>query len=145
MTTDTQKADRALTSRVRQRLDDNRQSRDLASCDVAVVAGRATLTGHVRSRQIARGLIAAARGVPGVSSVDESLIADDELELRVAAAIAGSPLNRRSRLVVRSALGHVGVGGTYASNEAWAEAVRVGAATVGVVDATALRATEVSS
>ena len=143
--TDTLKADRALASRVRQRLDDDRQSRDLASCDVTVAAGRATITGHVRSRQVARGLIAAARGVPGVSGVDESLVADDELEQRVAAAIAGSPLNRRSRLVVRSALGRVGVGGVYASKDAWDEAVRVGAATVGVLSAVALRANEVSS
>jgi hypothetical protein len=137
--------DHALTGRLRQRLDDDRQSRDLASYEVTVAAGRAALTGHVRSRQVARGLVAVARGVSGVSGVDESLIADDELELRVATAIAGSPLNRRSRLVVRSALGHVGVGGTFASNEAWDEAVRVGAATVGVRDAVALRATEVSS
>src|SRR5688572_22760372 len=125
--TDISKADRALTGRVRQRLDDDRQTRDLASCEVTVEDGRATLAGHVRSRQVARGLIAAARGVPGVSGVEESLIADDELEQRVAAAIASSPLDRRSRLVVRSALGRVGVGGTYDSNEAWAEAVRVGA------------------
>jgi hypothetical protein len=143
--TDTREHDLNLAGRVRRRLDDERQSRDMASCDVAVLDGHATLTGHVRSRQVARGLVAAARGVPGLSGVDERLVADDELELRVASAIAGSPLNRRSRLVVRSALGHVGVGGTYASNEAWAEAVRVGAATDGVLDATALRATEVSS
>jgi hypothetical protein len=143
--TDTEQRDLTLASRVRRRLDDDRQSRDLAACDVAVLDGRATLTGHVRSRQVARGLVTTARGVPGVSGVDERLVADDELELRVAVAIAGSSLNRRSRLVVRSALGHVGVGGTYASNAAWAQAVQVGAATAGVIGATALRATEVSS
>jgi hypothetical protein len=143
--TDTRRDDLTLAGRVRRRLDDDRQSRDLASCEVAVQAGVATLTGHVRSRQVARGLVAAARGVPGVSRVDERFVADDELELRVATAIAGGPLNRRSRLVVRSALGHVGVGGAYASNEAWAEAVRIGAATDGVLGATALRATEVGS
>ena len=143
--TDTTADDRALMGRVRLRLDDDRQTRDLAACEVTVAAGRATLTGHVRSRQVARGLAAAARGVRGVSGVEETLIADDELELRVAAAIAQSPLNRRSRLVVRSALGHVGIGGSYPSNEAWAEAVRVGAATDGVLDAKALRATEMVS
>jgi hypothetical protein len=143
--TDMSKDDRTLAGRVRLRLDDARQTRDLSAYEVTVAAGRATLTGHVRSRQVARGLVAATRGVRGVSDVEESLVADDELELRVAAAIAQSPLNRRSRLVVRSALGHVGVGGSYASNEAWAEAVRVGAATAGVLEATALRATEMGS
>lgn len=143
--TDTQAADRVLASRVRRRLDDDRASRDLASYGVAVLDGRATLTGHVRSRQVERGLVTLARGVPGLSGVDARLVADDELELRVAAAVAASPLNRRSRLVVRSTLGRGGIGGAFASNEARDEALRVGAATAGVLGTTVLRAADTSS
>ncbi|HEY3078433.1 MAG TPA: BON domain-containing protein [Chloroflexota bacterium] len=131
-----------LRTEVRARLDDDRLVRALARYEVAVYEGRATLVGHVRSRQVARGMAEAARRVQGVSAVDERLVADDELEVRVASAIGRGALNRTSRLVVRAEFGHVRIGGVYPSPEARAEALRLGSGVPGVVGATAARATD---
>ena len=138
----TENRDRALEAGVRVRLEELESTRYLARYEVAVSQGRATLLGHVRSRSVARGMVEAAGRVRGVSSVDEHLIADDDLERRVASAIGRSALNRWSRLVVRADFGHVRIGGRYPSPEARTEALRVGAAVPGVVGATAAWATD---
>jgi osmotically-inducible protein OsmY len=143
-TPDSAKDDRRMEYDVRSRLDrdPDRHLRTLARYEVAVAGGHATLVGHVRSRQVARGMADLAGRVRGVTSVDERLVADDELESTVASAIGRSPLNRASRLIVRSEFGHVRIGGVYPSPEARAEALAVGAGIAGVVETTAARATD---
>ncbi|HEY3190317.1 MAG TPA: BON domain-containing protein [Solirubrobacteraceae bacterium] len=133
--------DRQLEADVRSRLDrdDGWHVRSLARYEVAVADGRATLTGHVRQRSVATAMVGLARRVRGLSSVEERLVADDELVPRVASAIGRTALNRGSRLVVRAELGRVRIGGAYASAEARADAQRVGAEVPGVVAVTAAR------
>ena len=138
----TENRNRALEAGVREQLGDIESTRYLARYEVAVSQGRATLVGHVRSRSVARGMVEAAGRVRGISSVDEHMVADDELERRVASAIGRSALNRWSRLVVRADFGHVRIGGRYTSPEARTEALRVGATVPGVVGATAAWATD---
>jgi hypothetical protein len=136
-----EKQDRQLEAEVRSRLDRDERwhVRSLARYEVAVADGRATLAGHVRSRQVARSMVALAGGVRGVSSVDDRLVADEELVPQVASAIGGTARNRGSRLVVRAEFGRVRIGGVYASAEARADALRVGAGVPGVVAVTGAR------
>jgi hypothetical protein len=119
--------------------DDQWHIRTQARYEVAVADGRATLTGHVRQRQIANAMVSLARRVGGVSSVDDRLVADDELISTVASSIGRTATNRRSRLVVLAELGHVRIGGVYPSADARADALRVGAAVPGVVAVTGAR------
>jgi BON domain len=136
--------DRSLEAAVRARLDRDPTTlvRALARYEVAVLDGRGTLTGHVRSRDAARRMAALASQVRGLDAIDDRLVADDELVMLVASAIGGSARNRASRLVVRAEFGHVRVGGVYPSAEAHADALRVGASIPGVVDATPARASD---
>jgi osmotically-inducible protein OsmY len=142
-----EKADRRLEGDVRRRLeaDQDHHVRTLARYEIAVANGHATLVGHVRLRQVARGMADVTRRTDGISSVDEQLVADDELEYRVASAIGRGPLNRRSRLVVRSEFGHVRIGGVYPSPEARAEALTVGASFPGVIASTGSRPSDLLS
>ena len=140
-----QRENRALGSDLRQRLDKEPLVRALSRYEVAVLDGCATLVGHVRSRQVARTMVAAAGRVNGIATVAEQLVADDELELQVASAIGRSPLNRLSRLVIRAEFGHVRIGGVYPSPEARADAMRVGGEVVGVLSATPTRASDILS
>jgi osmotically-inducible protein OsmY len=71
--------------------------------------------------------------VPGVLAVEEQLIADDQLELAVAAAIGRGRLSRTVRLRIRSQFGKVLVGGEFPSPEARTEALRLAAGVPGVV------------
>jgi osmotically-inducible protein OsmY len=119
--------------------DEGANVRSLARYEVAVRAGQATLTGHVRSRQAARDMAAIARRVSGVSAVDDRLVADDELVVLVASAIGRSARNRGSQLVVRAEFGHVRIGGVYPSHEAHAAALQIGAGVLGVLSATPAR------
>jgi osmotically-inducible protein OsmY len=136
--------DRQIEADVRSRLDrdDSWHVRTLARYQVAVAHGRATLTGHVRQRQVATAMVNLAGHVRGVSSVDEQLVADDELVPCVASAIGRTALNRGSQLVVRAEFGRVRIGGVYDWAEAHAEALRVGAAVPGVVAVTDARPTD---
>jgi hypothetical protein len=84
-------------------------------------------------------MVALAGGVRTISSVEDQLVADDELVLLVASAIGRSGANRASRLVVRSEFGRVRIGGIYASPEAHADALRVAADVPGVLGATPAR------
>ncbi len=138
------RADRRIEAVVRSSLDrdDQWHIRALARYEVTVADGRATLTGHVRQRQTAAAMVGLARRVDGVSSVDDRLVADDELVTAVASAIVRRPVNQASRLVVRAEFGHVRVGGVYPSDDARAEALRVGAAVPGVVAVTSARMTD---
>jgi osmotically-inducible protein OsmY len=137
--------DDELRTTLRARLDGHGLVRTSARYEVAVSGGRATPVGHVRSRRLARGMAAAARRVRGVSVVEDRMVADDELAVRVASAISRGPLNRTRRLVVRAEFGRVRIGGVYPSPEARAEALRLGAAVPGVVAATAARATDLTT
>ncbi|HEY3186567.1 MAG TPA: BON domain-containing protein [Solirubrobacteraceae bacterium] len=136
--------DRSLEVAARARLDRDPDAlvRALARYEVTVLGGRARLTGHVRSRQVARRMADLAGQVRGLDAVEDCLVADDELVILVASAIGGSARNRASRLVVRSEFGHVRIGGVYPSPEAHAEAMRIGAGIPGVLDATPGRASD---
>lgn len=136
--------DRRIEASVRTRLDrdEDRHVRGMARYEVAVADGAARLTGHVRSRQVARAMVGLAGGVVGVCSVADHLVADDEIVPLVASAIGRTASNRSSRLVVRSEFGRVRIGGVYPSPEARAEALSVGAGVPGVVAVSAALATD---
>lgn len=134
-----------LWEKVSARLDRDPQIRRLGRYDVAVADGRTTLTGHVRSRQLARGMDEAVQRVEGVSSVENRLVADDELELQVASAIGHGALSRGSMPVVRVAFGQVRIGGVFTSPEARRDAVRIGAGVPGVVDVVAVSTSDLGS
>ena len=139
-----ERRDRWIEAEVRLRLDrdDGLHVRSLARYEVAVTEGCARLTGHVRQRQVANAMVGLGGRVRGVSSIDERLVADDELVPRVASAIGRSALNRGSRLVVRAEFGRVRIGGVYDSGDARADALRVATAVPGVVAVTAARPTD---
>jgi hypothetical protein len=111
---------------------------------VRVAQGRTTLDGRARSGSAARAVVHGAGRVHGVTEVVDQLVADDQLEVGVAGAIGRGPLNRQSRLIVRSDFGRVRIGGVFASQDARAEAMRLGAAFPGVADASDLLATDLS-
>ena len=141
MTGSSSRQDRSVEAAVRARLDHDEDAHlhALARYEVVVLDGRATLTGHVRSRHAARAMVALAGGIRTVSSVDDQLVADDELVQQVASAIGRSASNRASRLVVRAEFGRVRVGGIYPSPQAHADALRVAADVPGVLAATPTR------
>jgi hypothetical protein len=87
-------------------------------------------------------MVDSARRVRGVSAVDDRTVADDELEVWIAAAIGAGLLNRRSRRVLRAEPGHVRIGGVFPAPESRAEALRLGAGVLGVVAATAVRTSD---
>ena len=147
MARDSNKKDRRIETAVRSRLDrdDMWHIRSLARYEVAVAEGRATLTGHVRQRQTANAMRDLAGQVDGVSSIEERLVADDDLVTSVASTIGRSVLQRGSRLVVRAQFGRVQVGGAYASEEARRDALRVAAGVPGVAAVTVAGATDLIS
>lgn len=147
MAKDSQQRDRRIEAAVRSRLDhdDLWHIRSLARYEVAVAGGRATLTGHVRQRQTAIAMCDLAGRVDGVSSIEERLVADDELVTRVASTIGAGVLQRGTRLVVRAEFGRVRIGGAYGSEEARADALRVGAGVPGVVAVAVAGATDLIS
>jgi osmotically-inducible protein OsmY len=128
------RSDEEILADVRARLEDDDPIRALGlrHAAIAVANGRVTLSGHVRSRLMARRMVDLARGVRGVVAVDDRLVADDELEVAVAAAIGRSPLNRTSRLRIRAEFGRVSVGGVFPSRQAREEALRIAATIPGV-------------
>jgi hypothetical protein len=137
------RSDGDLLADVRARLDGDRPDGSASQCEVFVADGHATLVGHVRSRAVAQGLAAAAGEVSGVSRVHERLVADDELEYQVAAAVAAaSP--RASRLAVRADLGCVRIGGLYWSPQVRSDALRAAALVPGVLAARPVPASEIA-
>lgn len=141
----TLRVDRRTETAVRRWIEEQENvRRGMVRCDVRVAQGRATLDGRARSGSVARAVVQGAGRVHGVTGVVDRLVADDQLEVGVAGAIGRGPLNRQSRLVIRSDFGRVRIGGVFASSEARAEAMRLGAAFPGVADASKLRATDLS-
>ncbi len=57
--------------------------------------GVVEVRGHVRSRLIKDGLLRTLRSVPGVREVEDHLVADPDLELAVAQALASDPRTRQ--------------------------------------------------
>jgi osmotically-inducible protein OsmY len=131
------RTDGRLLADVRSRLLDDAPIRELGlrQASLEVADGVVTMRGHVPSRMMATRMVDIARRTPGVAEVMDGLVADDALELAVAAAIGRAPLNRAARLQIRADRGHVVVGGVFPSREAHAEAVRVAATVDGVVAA----------
>jgi osmotically-inducible protein OsmY/sporulation protein YlmC with PRC-barrel domain len=72
-----------------------------------VRAGIATLEGYARSSVQRRRLEELARKVPGVLDVRNEVVADDELELAVARALAKDPRTRGHDIQVQSYLGNI--------------------------------------
>jgi hypothetical protein len=138
--------DRTTESAVRRWIEGQENTRrGMVRCDVRVAQGRATLDGRTRSGSVARAIVQGTGRIRGVTEVIDRLVADDLLEVGVASAIGRGDLNRQSRLVVRSDFGKVRIGGVFVSNEARAEAMRVGAAYPGVTEAGELLGTDLLS
>jgi osmotically-inducible protein OsmY/uncharacterized protein YrrD len=135
----TARPDAELLADVAAHLKEDRTTRALVlhETDVDVADGIVTLRGRVRSRTAARRLAERAAQVPGVQAVQDRMVADDELELAVAAAIGRGELSRDARLHLRVADGRVQVGGAFPSQAAYQEAVRLAAGVPGVVEAVA--------
>lgn len=69
--------------------------------------GIVTLSGYIRSRAQHRRMEALIRQVPGVLEIEDQTIADDELEIAVAAALAQDNRTRGQLIRVRARLGYV--------------------------------------
>lgn len=97
----------------------------------AVVApeGEVEIRGHVRASTIKDGVIGALRAVPGVLRIVDRLIADPELEMAVARALAEIKQLQPGTIAVRSHLGKVSLLGRL-SDEALRKQVRDAAAAV---------------
>jgi osmotically-inducible protein OsmY len=115
--------------------DDPIRALGLRAAAVEVDERVVTLRGHVPSRLMATRMVEIAARARGVLRVVDELVADDALESAVAQAISRAPLNRGSRLRIRSDRGHVRVGGVFASRDAHDEAVRAATTVEGVVAA----------
>ncbi len=84
---------------------------DLNAAEVAVNGGNVTLTGNVRWPEAVRDIDATARSTPGVGEVDNRLINDRDVELRVAALIQGIDSALANTAEVNSQLGEVTIAG----------------------------------
>ncbi|MER3544179.1 MAG: hypothetical protein C4311_06120 [Chloroflexota bacterium] len=69
--------------------------------------GIVTLSGHIRSQAQHRHMEALIRQVPGVLGIEDQTIADDELDIAVAAALAQDSRTRGQLIRVRARLGYV--------------------------------------
>jgi osmotically-inducible protein OsmY len=100
----------------------------------AVVApdGEVEIRGHVRASIIKDGVIAALRTVPGVLRIVDRLVADPELELAVARALAEIPNLPPGAIAVRSHLGKVSLLGRLPDEALRKQVLDVAAAVPGV-------------
>ncbi len=74
---------------------------------IQVQDGIVTLRGHVRSRAQRRRMEALIRHIPGVLGVEDHSVADDELEIAVASALAQDSRTRGQLIRVRARSGYV--------------------------------------
>jgi osmotically-inducible protein OsmY len=102
-------------------------STDRNSLSIAVHAGAVVLEGHVTNTFNRRRVEEAARSVPGANAVRNDLVADDDLEIQVAQALAGDARTRPLILPVGSYHGWVRLGGMAPSRELQSAAEAVAA------------------
>jgi osmotically-inducible protein OsmY/uncharacterized protein YrrD len=99
---------------------------------VSVHDGVVTLRGNVRNAAQKRHVLKLVSGVPGVLSVNNHVVADDELEQAITQALAADPRTRGAQIRVYSWLGNVHLDGEVPTNEARSAAEQVAAAMPGV-------------
>jgi osmotically-inducible protein OsmY len=99
------------------RQDDGIRSLDIGSFSISVKEGLVLLTGHL-SKKYHRGLIEAiVCSVPGVHAVQNNLVVDSDLTIRVAANLAMDERTRHFIFPVGSAHGWIRVGGVVSRRE----------------------------
>ena len=96
-----------------------------AEISVTTNNGTVTLSGYVPSSSIKGMATVLANSVDSVNEVENDLIADPELDRRVALALAGDDRTRSLAIRVRSELGFVQLQGQVPSNEAMEIALEV--------------------
>lgn len=102
---------------------------------VVSVDGRVEVSGPVRSGLIKDGVLEALRWVPGVTGIVDGMVADNELEIQVAVALArDSRLSSLSpgAIAVHSHLGHVTLVGRLKDEALGGTAVEVASVVTGV-------------
>jgi osmotically-inducible protein OsmY len=96
-----------------------------AEISVTANNGTVTLSGYVPSSSIKGMATILANSVANVNEVENDLIADPELDRRVALALAGDDRTRSLAIRVRSKLGYVQLQGQVPSKEAMEIALEV--------------------
>ena len=96
-----------------------------AEISVTTNNGTVTLSGYVPSSSIKGMATILANSVDSVNEVENDLIADPELDRRVASALAGDDRTRSLAIRVRSELGFVQLQGQVPSKEAMEIALEV--------------------
>ncbi len=105
---------------------------DRRTLSVEVVDEVAHLSGNVRTPQAKAYVYQAAASVPGVAAVVDTVVDDRQLEIDVARALDAAGLFRYARIYVRSALGHVTLGGFVRAKAVTPDIVKVASAVPGV-------------
>lgn len=100
---------------------------DIRSLSIAVQDGKVVLAGHVANPFNRRRIEDTARSVPGVRAVRNEVVADSDLEIRVAQALACDASTRPLVLPVSSYHGWVRLGGTVPGRELQSAAEAVAA------------------
>jgi len=80
---------------------------ELRAVHLEVEDGKVVLSGNVAASRIAEAIEGALSGVSSVLGVENRLLADPDLEVSVASALAQSPSTQGERFVVHSRLGRV--------------------------------------
>jgi len=122
--------DRALLLEIEQRMWDDPilRSVDLPAISVEVEDGAVTLRGHVSGAERRQRAELTVRKVGGVRSVRNELVTADELEIRVAQALARDVRTHRQHVQVRVAQGDVELSGQVESVSAGRIAAEIAAA-----------------
>lgn len=84
---------------------------ELRAIHLEVEDGKVVLLGNVAAARIAEALERALAGAPSVLGTQSRLVADPDLEIAVASALAQNPSTQGERFVVRSRLGRVALEG----------------------------------
>lgn len=97
--------------------DDMLRATDYHEIGISVHAGRVTLKGHTQTSGIKARAGQAARSTPGVLAVDNRLVADDELVMDVAQALARNARTRGQLIRVYARHGVISLNGEVGSAE----------------------------
>jgi osmotically-inducible protein OsmY len=104
----------------------------LRAVHLEVEDGKVVLSGNVAASRIAEAMEGALSGVSCVLGVETRLVADPDLEISVASALAQNPSTQGGRFIVHSRLGRVTLEGQVKPEAAQA-AVAVAQEVAGVV------------
>ena len=105
---------------------------DRRALNVEIVDEVAHLSGNVRTSQAKSYAYQAAASVLGVAAVVDAVVHDDRLEIDVARALDAAGLSRYGRIYIRSALGHLTLGGFVRAEAAILDIVKATSAVSGV-------------